>query len=150
MPHALSVVPLHSPELSADADLARLLLQGKRYMLPNTTMMMHHPSGVARGQASDIQNEAKELLRVRNYVNTVLSVATDQPVERVRPDCKAGRSVLYAAAAGVQLKMSEGCPLTKSMCCGLQIQQDFNRNKCVWLLFIPWLLPSLASNQELW
>lgn len=29
--------------------------QGKRYMLPNTTMMLHHPSGVARGQASDIQ-----------------------------------------------------------------------------------------------
>ena len=74
---------LNTPELAADADWARPLLQGKRYMLPNTTMMMHHPSGVARGQASDIQNEAKELLRVRNYVNTVLAVATDQPVERV-------------------------------------------------------------------
>lgn len=52
-------------------------------MLPNTTMMMHHPSGVARGQASDIQNEAKELLRVRNYCNAVLSNATGQPVEKV-------------------------------------------------------------------
>ena len=31
--------------------------QGKRYMLQNTTMMLHHPSGVARGQASDINNE---------------------------------------------------------------------------------------------
>jgi ATP-dependent Clp protease protease subunit len=60
--------------------------KGKRYMLPNTTMMLHHPSGVARGQASDIQNEAKELLRVRNYVNNVLSVATGQPVEKIQHD----------------------------------------------------------------
>ena len=37
------------------------LLQGKRYMLQNTTMMMHHPSGVARGQASDINNEVNSL-----------------------------------------------------------------------------------------
>lgn len=60
--------------------------KGKRYMLPNTTMMLHHPSGVARGQASDIQNEAKELSRVRNYVDNVLSVATGQTVERVHHD----------------------------------------------------------------
>lgn len=48
-------------------------------------MMMHHPSGVARGQASDIQNEARELMRVRNYVNGVLSVATGQSQETVGP-----------------------------------------------------------------
>lgn len=60
--------------------------RGKRYMLPNTTMMIHHPSGVARGKATDIQNEAKELLRVRNYVNTVLSTATGQPLEKVQTD----------------------------------------------------------------
>ena len=66
-------------------------LQGKRYVLPNTTIMMHHPSGVARGQASDIQNEARELMRVRNYVNGVLSVATGQDQETVRsgPGCNA-------------------------------------------------------------
>lgn len=55
-------------------------------MLPNTTIMMHHPSGVARGQASDIQNEARELMRVRNYVNGVLSVATGQDQETVRSE----------------------------------------------------------------
>jgi hypothetical protein len=36
-------------------------MQGKRYMLQNTTMMLHHPSGVARGQASDINNEVAVL-----------------------------------------------------------------------------------------
>ena len=59
-------------------------MQGKRYILPNTTVMMHHPSGVARGQASDIFNEARELMRVRNYVNGVLSEATGKDQDTVR------------------------------------------------------------------
>ncbi len=57
--------------------------QGKRYILPNTSVMLHHPSGTARGQASDIYNEARELMRLRDYVNNVLSIATGQPLERV-------------------------------------------------------------------
>lgn len=61
--------------------------QGKRYILPNTSVMLHHPSGTARGQASDIYNEARELMRLRDYVNNVLSIATGQPVEKVRAVC---------------------------------------------------------------
>jgi Clp protease len=49
------------------------LLQGKRYMLQNTTMMMHHPSGVARGQASDINNEV-ELPPPANHSETAAVV----------------------------------------------------------------------------
>eukprot|EP01026_Neomeris_dumetosa_P072044 TRINITY_DN7316_c0_g2_i9.p1 TRINITY_DN7316_c0_g2~~TRINITY_DN7316_c0_g2_i9.p1 ORF type:complete len:249 (+),score=23.21 TRINITY_DN7316_c0_g2_i9:30-776(+) len=60
--------------------------KGKRYALPNTRIMLHHPSGSARGQASDIHNEARELLRVRDYVNTVLSEATGQPYKKVQHD----------------------------------------------------------------
>ncbi|KAK9814397.1 hypothetical protein WJX72_005299 [[Myrmecia] bisecta] len=60
--------------------------KGKRYVLPNTRIMMHHPSGTARGQASDIENEARELMRVRNYVNKVLAQATAQPVEKIQHD----------------------------------------------------------------
>lgn len=45
--------------------------------------MLHHPSGSARGQASDIQNEARELLRIRGYVNKMLAEATGKPIERV-------------------------------------------------------------------
>lgn len=59
------------------------LMQGKRYALPNTRIMLHHPSGSARGQASDINNEAGELMRLRNYVNQVLCQATGQPIEKV-------------------------------------------------------------------
>ena len=61
-----------------------MILQGKRYALPNTRIMLHHPSGSARGQASDINNEARELMRLRNYVNQVLSQATGKPIEKVR------------------------------------------------------------------
>ena len=58
-------------------------VQGKRYALPNTRIMLHHPSGSARGQASDIHSEARELMRLRNYVNRVLSQATGKPIEKV-------------------------------------------------------------------
>lgn len=58
-------------------------MQGKRYALPNTRIMLHHPSGSARGQASDIHSEARELMRLRNYVNHVLSQATGKPIEKV-------------------------------------------------------------------
>ena len=58
-------------------------VQGKRYALPNTRIMLHHPSGSARGQASDIHNEARELMRLRNYVNRVLAQATGKPIEKV-------------------------------------------------------------------
>lgn len=66
-----------------DSKVLALLAQGKRYALPNTRIMLHHPSGSARGQASDIHNEARELMRLRNYVNQVLCQATGQPIEKV-------------------------------------------------------------------
>ena len=49
------------------------LVQGKRAVLPNTKIMLHQPSGAARGQAADIYNEARELLRLRTYMSTVLA-----------------------------------------------------------------------------
>ena len=82
---------LNSACVSAFPDFERSLKvqlmwgQGKRYALPNTRIMLHHPSGSARGQASDIHNEARELMRLRNYVNQVLSLQTGQPVEKARP-----------------------------------------------------------------
>ncbi|KAG7671584.1 putative ATP-dependent Clp protease proteolytic subunit-related protein 2, chloroplastic [Nannochloris sp. 'desiccata'] len=59
---------------------------GKRNVLQNTHIMIHHPSGTARGQASDINREAKELLRIRDYMDTILANATGQPFERVARD----------------------------------------------------------------
>lgn len=57
--------------------------KGKRRLLPNTRVMVHHPSGAARGQAADIHNEARELLYIRDYVTAILSQATGKPFEQV-------------------------------------------------------------------
>lgn len=62
---AFSYVVLRPFTLQYPTDSPLLPPQGKRYMLPNTTMMLHHPSGVARGQASDIQVRMREWRRRR-------------------------------------------------------------------------------------
>ena len=60
-------------------------VQGKRYALPNTPHHAASPLGVGPGgQASDIHNEARELMRLRNYVNKVLCQATGKPIEKVQ------------------------------------------------------------------
>jgi ATP-dependent Clp protease, protease subunit len=72
--------------------------KGKRAVLPNTCIMLHHPSGVARGAASDIQNEGKELLRIRAYVNKLVSNATGQPVEKISEDIRRDKHFTPQAA----------------------------------------------------
>ena len=57
--------------------------KGKRAALPNTCIMLHHPSGVARGSASDIHNEGKELMRIRKQINEKVSAITGRSMEQV-------------------------------------------------------------------
>ncbi|HLV28537.1 MAG TPA: ATP-dependent Clp endopeptidase proteolytic subunit ClpP [Burkholderiaceae bacterium] len=60
--------------------------KGKRYSLPNSRIMIHQPSGGAQGQASDIQIQAQEILRLRERLNEILANNTGQPVERIAVD----------------------------------------------------------------
>ena len=60
--------------------------KGKRYSLPNSRIMIHQPSGGAQGQASDIQIQAQEILRLRERLNEILARNTGQPVERIAVD----------------------------------------------------------------
>lgn len=60
--------------------------KGKRAVLPNTKMMLHMPSGAARGQAADIYNEAKELLRLREHLCGVMATAMDKTPEQIKVD----------------------------------------------------------------
>lgn len=60
--------------------------KGRRNVLQNTHVMIHHPSGAARGQASDMNREARELLRIRDYMDMILSSATGQPFDKVAKD----------------------------------------------------------------
>ncbi len=60
--------------------------KGKRYTLPNSRLMIHQPSGGAQGQASDIQIQAREILRLRERLNEILAKNTGQSVERIAED----------------------------------------------------------------
>ena len=60
--------------------------KGMRYALPNATIHMHQPLGGAQGQASDIDIQAREILRLRATLNHILSHHTGQPVERIERD----------------------------------------------------------------
>ncbi|MBR1476913.1 MAG: ATP-dependent Clp endopeptidase proteolytic subunit ClpP [Lachnospiraceae bacterium] len=60
--------------------------KGKRYALPNAEIMIHQPSGGAQGQATEIEINAKHILRTREKLNKVLSENTGQPIERIAED----------------------------------------------------------------
>jgi ATP-dependent Clp protease, protease subunit len=58
----------------------------QRFCLPNTRFLLHQPAGGAGGTASDIDIEAREILRKRDRLNRVFSRATGQPLERIEED----------------------------------------------------------------
>ena len=72
------------------ASMATVLLcagaKGKRYALPNATVHMHQALGGARGQATDIEIAAKEILRNNEIIRNIIATHTGQPVERVTRD----------------------------------------------------------------
>jgi len=60
--------------------------KGKRMSLPSSRIMIHQPLGGARGQATDIEIEAKEILRMKDMLNGILSINTGQPLEKIKED----------------------------------------------------------------
>jgi ATP-dependent Clp protease protease subunit len=60
--------------------------KGKRYILPNSRVMIHQPSGGTQGQASDIAIQAKEILYLRERLNAELAANTGQPLEKIALD----------------------------------------------------------------
>jgi len=60
--------------------------KGHRYALPNATIHMHQPLGGAQGQASDIEIQANEILRLKKRLNEILSENTGQPIEKIEQD----------------------------------------------------------------
>ena len=76
--------------LGQAASMGALLLtagaKGKRYSLPNSRIMIHQPLGGARGQATDIQIQAKEIERMKELTSKILSEATGKPIEEIYQD----------------------------------------------------------------
>jgi ATP-dependent Clp protease protease subunit len=60
--------------------------KGKRMALPNARIMIHQPLGGARGQATDIEIEAKEIMRMKKELTEIISANTGQPYDKVRQD----------------------------------------------------------------
>lgn len=60
--------------------------KGKRYALPNAEIMIHQPLGGAQGQATDIQIQANQILKIKKKLNTILSENTGQPYDLVCQD----------------------------------------------------------------
>jgi ATP-dependent Clp protease, protease subunit len=58
----------------------------RRFCLPNTRFLLHQPAGGAGGTASDIEIEAKEILRMRDRLNRIFARETGQPLERIEED----------------------------------------------------------------
>ena len=72
------------------ASMGALLLaggeKGKRFALPNAEILIHQPSGGARGQASDIQIHAERIIHTKKRLNALLADMTGQPIEKVTQD----------------------------------------------------------------
>jgi ATP-dependent Clp protease, protease subunit len=60
--------------------------KGKRLALPHARIMIHQPAGGAQGQATDIEIEAREILRMRHQLNQMLADRTDQPLAKIEKD----------------------------------------------------------------
>ena len=60
--------------------------KGKRFSLPNSKIMIHPPSGGSQGQATEIEIQAREILKTREQLNRILAERTSQPLERIERD----------------------------------------------------------------
>ena len=74
--------------------------KGKRLALPSARIMIHQPLGGAQGQATDIEIEAKEILRMKKELTTILAENSGQDLEKVQKDCE--RDYYMSAAQAVE------------------------------------------------
>lgn len=74
--------------------------KGHRYALPNATIHMHQPLGGAQGQASDIEIQANEILRLKKRLNEILAENTGQDLEKIENDTN--RDMYLTAEAAVE------------------------------------------------
>lgn len=82
--------PISTVAVGVTASFGTVLLtagsKGRRYALPHATIHMHQPLGGAQGQASDIEIQAREILRLKSRLNEILAFHTGQTVEAIEQD----------------------------------------------------------------
>jgi ATP-dependent Clp protease protease subunit len=96
--------PISTYAVGATASFGTILLcagkKGSRYALPHATIHIHQPLGGAQGQASDIEIQAKEIIRLRARLNEILSEHTGQTVDTIAQDTE--RDYYLSAPAAVE------------------------------------------------
>jgi ATP-dependent Clp protease protease subunit len=87
--------PVSTFAIGVTASFGTLLLtagvKGKRYAMPHATIHMHQPLGGTQGQATEIEIQAREILRLREELNQIMAYHTGQPVERIAEDTERDR-----------------------------------------------------------
>ena len=82
--------PISTVAVGVTASFGTVLLsagtKGRRYALPNSTIHMHHPLGGAQGQATDIEIQTKQILRLRTLLNDIMAKHTGKPVDTIKQD----------------------------------------------------------------
>jgi ATP-dependent Clp protease protease subunit len=82
--------PISTVAVGVTASFGTVLLtagtKGRRYALPNATIHMHQPLGGAQGQATDIEIQTKQILRLRTLLNDIMSKHTGKPVDVIKQD----------------------------------------------------------------
>jgi ATP-dependent Clp protease protease subunit len=82
--------PISTVAVGVTASFGTVLLtagsKGRRYALPNATIHLHQPLGGAQGQATDIEIQTKQILRLRTLLNDIMSRHTGKPVEVIKQD----------------------------------------------------------------
>jgi len=82
--------PISTYCMGQAASMAAILLaageKGKRYALPHSRILIHQPMGGFSGQATDVEIQAKEILRLKQELNEILALHTAQPIDRIERD----------------------------------------------------------------
>lgn len=82
--------PVSTICLGQAASMGAVLLtageKGKRFTLPSSRIMIHQPLGGAQGQATDIEIQTKEILRLKKFLNNILQTTTGQPIKKIETD----------------------------------------------------------------
>ncbi len=109
--------PISRVAVGVTASFGTVLLaagtKGKRYALPHATIHMHQPLGGAEGQASDIEIQAREILRLKSRLNEIMSTCTGQPIDVIEKDTErdlylsADKAVEYGLVDKVLVPPSE-------------------------------------------
>jgi len=74
--------------------------KGKRYALPHSRILIHQPLGGVQGQATDIDIQAREILRMREEINKIFTYHTGQPIEKIQQDTE--RDFFMTAAQALE------------------------------------------------